>query len=323
MIRWGLAAALLCVACDADPGSTDAGSVDVGGPPEQGVFDDGADAEQPADAPVVADAGADGAHPDAGPAGCNGDPALCDRAYDQVAYPTTHNSMASRDEGFWAPNHRLGIAAQLEAGVRGFMLDTYDDDGVPSLCHGDCRFGRLPLVAELARFRAFLEAHPGEVVTLLLEAYLDIDRAAEAFAAAGLEPLLHAQPEGAPWPTLGEMVDSGRRLVVFSDARGGPPWHHHMWTWCGETHWHYESLEAMDCAPNRGRDDGEALFILNHFITNPVPFPAFAEDANANPFFESRALRCAEARGHVPNFVTVDFWSIGALFEVVDRLNAR
>ncbi len=257
--------------------------------------------------------------PDAGP--CNGHPTLCDRGYDEVAYPTSHNSMASADEGFLAPNHQLGLGPQLDAGVRGFMLDVYAQGDQLHLCHSDCRFGSLPLEESLSGFRVFLEAHPREVVTLILESYAEPDRVAAAFLAAGLEPFLHTQAQDTPWPTLGAMVASGRRLVVLSDEPGGPAWHHDVWAHCGETHWHFESLEAMDCAPNRGRSDPDALFILNHFVTNPIAWIEFAEEANANPFFEGRALRCAGERRHIPNFVAVDFWSEGALFAVVDRLN--
>lgn len=45
-----------------------------------------------------------------------------------------------------------------------------------------------------------------------------------AVRAAGLTDLLHtpdADPAG-PWPTLGEIIDSGRRLVVFAKKADGP-----------------------------------------------------------------------------------------------------
>ena len=40
-----------------------------------------------------------------------------------------------------------------------------------------------------------------------------------------------------------------------------------------------------------------------------------------NPFFLDRAQRCQQESGRLPNFVTVDFYSIGDVFEVVDALN--
>src|SRR5215207_1699725 len=69
------------------------------------------------------------------PAECNGSAALCDRRFDEVVYPTTHNAMSNEAEGWLAPNQYLGIAQQLEDGVRGLMLDTHLWEGDVLLCH--------------------------------------------------------------------------------------------------------------------------------------------------------------------------------------------
>ena len=61
---------------------------------------------------------------------CNGHPELCDRRLDQVAFATTHNSMAAADIPDWMfPNQERGIRGQLEDGVRGFLIDIHY--GVP------------------------------------------------------------------------------------------------------------------------------------------------------------------------------------------------
>jgi hypothetical protein len=57
---------------------------------------------------------------------CNGHPELCDRRFDQVAFAATHNSMSSGDIADWMfPNQEKGIRAQLEDGVRGFLVDVH------------------------------------------------------------------------------------------------------------------------------------------------------------------------------------------------------
>jgi hypothetical protein len=57
---------------------------------------------------------------------CNGHPELCDRRLDQVAFAATHNSMAAADVPDWMfPNQEKGIRAQLEDGVRGFLVDIH------------------------------------------------------------------------------------------------------------------------------------------------------------------------------------------------------
>ncbi|MGY4642321.1 hypothetical protein [Cellulomonas sp. URHB0016] len=63
--------------------------------------------------------------PGAGPE-CNGSVALCDRTYDQVAYPATHNSMSAADApGWYFAEQPTGIVGQLDAGIRVFLVDTW------------------------------------------------------------------------------------------------------------------------------------------------------------------------------------------------------
>ena len=42
---------------------------------------------------------------------------------------------------------------------------------------------------------------------------------------------------------------------------------------------------------------------------------------NYNPSFIERARECEEQGNALPNFVAVDFYDIGDVFEVVDSLN--
>ena len=57
---------------------------------------------------------------------CNGDAAICDRPIDQVAFPSTHNSMSAADqEGWLFAQQERGIRSQLEAGIRGLLIDTH------------------------------------------------------------------------------------------------------------------------------------------------------------------------------------------------------
>jgi hypothetical protein len=252
---------------------------------------------------------------------CNGAPELCDRRYDQVAYATTHNAMSNMEDGFTGPNQRYGVARQLEDGVRGLMLDTYNSAGVVSLCHSFCVLGERPLVDTLIDIREFLERRPYEIVTIIFESYVSAAATAATFTAAGLDPYLHAQPVADPWPTLREMIASGRRLVVFTDSGGGTyPWYHHVWSYAFETHYSFATPESLSCTPNRG-NPANRLFILNHFLTQVFGSPQLAEQINHNPLFIDRANACAAANGALPNFVTVDFHDIGDTFAVVDALN--
>ncbi len=257
------------------------------------------------------------------PTTCNGHTSLCSKRFDEVAYATAHNAMSSLEAGWLFANHRHGIAKQLGDGVRGLMLDAYHFEGTSYLCHGICEAGRTPLVDGLGEIATHLAEQRDAVVTIIFESYISADAMAAAFEASGLARYTHVQIAGEPWPTLGELIARDRRLVVFTDREGGVlDWYHDVWAFAFETHFSAESRDDLSCAPNRG-DTSNDLFILNHFLTNPVASERWAEQVNHNPFFDERARECDEAFDHVPNFVTVDFYSIGDVLEVVDALNAR
>jgi hypothetical protein len=57
---------------------------------------------------------------------CNGSARLCGLSLGAVAFATTHNSMASRADGFVPPNQDRTIEQQLQDGIRGFQIDVYE-----------------------------------------------------------------------------------------------------------------------------------------------------------------------------------------------------
>jgi hypothetical protein len=62
--------------------------------------------------------------------GCNGDPRLCARRLDQVAFAGTHNAMSAANRPGWMfAAQEDDLTAQLEGGVRAFLIDVHA--GVP------------------------------------------------------------------------------------------------------------------------------------------------------------------------------------------------
>lgn len=261
---------------------------------------------------------------------CNGAASLCDRPFDEVAYPTSHNAMSNFDEGWIAPNNTRPMTAQMEAGIRSLMLDTWYHGGDAVLCHGgelipeivDCAVtGMKPLDAGLGELKAFLDTHPYEVLSIIFESYISEADTAADFAASGLDAYVHTQTPGAPWPTLRELIAAGTRMVVFTDdSSASLPWHLYVWSHAWETHFSNVAPEDLSCDPNRG-STSNPLAILNHFLAAPFPSADLASQVNRNPFFIDRAQQCQAESGDLPNFVTVDFEDIGDLYPVVRRLN--
>ena len=53
-----------------------------------------------------------------GPDTCNGHVQLCDRRYNDVAFPAAHNAMSAADEpGWFIPEQPTGVIGALDAGV--------------------------------------------------------------------------------------------------------------------------------------------------------------------------------------------------------------
>jgi hypothetical protein len=255
---------------------------------------------------------------------CNGHEELCERDYDEVAYPMAHNAMSNAEAGWIAPNQNFGITRQLNDGIRGLMLDTYEEDGELLLCHSFCLAGSQPLVEGLNEITVFLEANPGEVVSIIFENYITHAQTAAAFDESGLIDFVYAHEVGEPWPTLGGIIAADTRLVVFQEKLPQEdefPWLMNIWDHAWETPFSFETPDDFTCDPNRG-DPANPLFLLNHFLTAPLGGdPNFAEMVNHNPLFIERARQCEEEGDALPNFVAVDFYDIGDLFDVVDALN--
>jgi hypothetical protein len=262
--------------------------------------------------------------------GCNGHPELCDRAYDDVSYVTTHNAFnyAFGPEQYFFPNQNTPISTQLENGVRAFMIDIHEYNGFDSshdgeifVCHSYCWLGGEPLENVLNTFFQFMIENPEEVITLILESYVSFDQIEPIFEDTGLIQYVHPQSSSAAWPTLQELIELNERLVVFTDRDGGAAdWYLDVWDFAVETNYSAKTADDFTCDYNRG-DPSNSLFILNHFITWIAGTRYGAHQVNYNPYLIDRAEQCQTETGKLPNFLTVDFNEIGDVFEAVDMLN--
>lgn len=257
---------------------------------------------------------------------CNGAAELCNKGYDEVAYLTTHNAYNSVADNFMLPNQNNGITQQLNDGVRAMMIDVYDTDGVPTVYHGYDFLGSLPLSSNLDEIKIFLDNNPNEIISIIFESYITSNALGDALNVAGLMPFLFEKDSITDWPTLQEMIDMDKRLVVFSESDNGNPtqlWYHYIWNHAVETDYANNAISDFSCEFNRG-DPANDLFILNHFITDAtlgVGLPLEAETVNANPYFINRVLQCQTEAGKFPNFIAVDFYEQGNSLSVVNAMN--
>jgi len=290
---------------------------DTAGDAESDAMTD-ADGDARSDASDVADV-TDAAD---APLACNGHVALCDRPFDEVVLAGTHNSMASDEDVFFAPNQTWSIERQLADGIRAMLIDTYRDEDGLALCHADCFLGRLDAVEELTIITDFLQDHPHEVMAFIFQDGISMDDSVTLLEASGLAALAITPPgPGEPWPTLAELIAADTRvLLTHESGASGPSWFPRAWDIFVDTPYSFASVDEFSCRQNRGPTDAP-LRLLNHWIGAPLPLPALAEEANARDTLQGRADACTEAWGRPPTILAVDFYEIGALFEVVDALN--
>jgi hypothetical protein len=160
-------------------------------------------------------------------------------------------------------------------------------------------------------------------VTLFIQDEVTPADTAAAFEQAGLLDVVHEQTQGEPWPTLGEMVRTGKRLVVLMENEGGGsayPWLLQGFDWVQDTPYTNPTLDSFSCARLRGRPDSP-LFLLNHWLDGVTSIVTDAQQANARDVLLPQVERCRKERGHIPNYVAVNWYSAGDLFGVVDTLN--
>ena len=314
---------------------------------------------------------------------CNGAVELCSKTLDQVVLPGTHNSMSNEEYGWILPNQHYAIPTQLEYGVRAFLIDTHygkpsagsgpsnvadwnnGTDGSPKgvagtyLCHQNCSWGASDLTAELGKVTDFLASHPREVLIFMVEDGIYPQDFATAVNDSALSDYIYTGPTDS-YPTLGEMIASNQRVVVFSENHTGNdsdyaevPWYHRGYNGpMQETPYNFRKDESnvdlttqqamaqltdsanlnSSCRPNRGGTTGQ-LFLMNHWVNgligsestgsnfNFTPDPAVAQVLNQPDVLVARAQACEARRGKLPNIVAVDDFGDGDLTDAVRQLN--
>ena len=186
---------------------------------------------------------------------CNGSASLCLKTYNDVAYLTTHNAFNSDEDGFLFPNQTYNITSQLNAGVRGLMIDVYDHFGTPTAYHSIFALGTIPFSDLLNDIKSFLDNNSNEIITIILECYITANDIEDEINQAGLSNYLYTHNSNTGWPTLQNMINNNNRLVIFTDvndASSSQLWYHYVWDYAVETHYSVSTINNFTCNFNRG-----------------------------------------------------------------------
>ena len=192
------------------------------------------------------------------------------------------------------------------------MIDTHyetlGDEQVDTvrLCHGDdnrgfspCTYGNVDSVGWLTNLHDKMEQNPNDVVTLLVENYVQADHLRSVFELSNLYEKVFIHELNTPWPTLQELIDQNTTLVVFWEQGGDAshPWIHDFLTHSWTTNFAEENTEDMNCDLLRG------------------------DEANNVDFLIDRAQECWQQHGKRPTFIAVDWWEDGDVVAAAKAIN--
>jgi hypothetical protein len=218
------------------------------------------------------------------------------------------------------PDSALRVADRVAGGIG---LGTLKGTPEPYLCHTLCELGAEPLERELRAIASFLDDHPDQVLIVIVEDYVPPATVERAFDDAGLTRYAATLPSHGPLPTLGELIASGRRLVVFAEEKGGvPSWYMPAFTFIQDTPLGALHPGQLSCARYRGAKDSQ-LLLVNHWIPPFPPSPTLNAQIGRARFLRSRIQRCSRELGTRGAIIAVDFYERTAVIAVTRQLNDR
>ncbi|RDY07810.1 PI-PLC X domain-containing protein, partial [Mucuna pruriens] len=257
--------------------------------------------------------------------------------FNKYAFLTTHNAFAIHGEPSHTGMPRVTITnqedtvtQQLNNGVRGLMLDTYDFDGDVWLCHsfkGHCHdFTAFePAVDTLKEIAAFLSANPKEIITLILEDFVKTPKGlTKVFTDAGLMkfwfPVSRMPKQGGDWPLVSDMVAKNQRLLVFTSVMSKEQSEGiaYQWNYIVENQYGNGGMKKGRC-PHRKEssplDDKSKSLVLRITCLD-----------NSEDLIDMLQTCHGAAGNRWANYVAVDYYKRsegGGSFKAVDTLNGK
>ena len=266
--------------------------------------------------------------PAAAPTTCNGFSQYCAIPYSNLTQIGAHDSPFVG--ALPTQNQHLSVADQLAKGVRFLQGQVQtESDGSLRMCHTSCAEENAGTLSDFfAAVREFLDAHPAELVTLLL---VNGDRAPaaafdDALGAADLKKHAFAGPSDGrtlaldAWPTVGDMLGAGQRCVVFLDAGADAkafPQLLDEFSYFFETPYDVTSTDDFGkCAIDRpaGASPDGRMYIVNHFLDAQLPLGGIripdemrAGTTNGPDSIQGQAGVCEGLYGRAPKGVLLDY----------------
>ncbi|KAL7936981.1 PLC-like phosphodiesterase [Trichoderma chlorosporum] len=283
---------------------------------------------------------------------CNNHVELCTRKFGNITQVGCHNSPFVRP-GNSGSNQELSVQTQLDDGVRFLQAQMQfpANSSVPHFCHTTCDLlDAGPITDWLSQVAAWVDAHPYDVVTILLENgnYSDPSIYVPYIEQTGILKYTFVPtvfPMGLEdWPTLENLIIHGNRVVMFLDYKANQtayPWLMDEFSQMWETP--FDPVDrTFPCTVQRPPDLSteaaqDRLYLMNHNLNAEfnvfsldllVPAVSLLNETNAAEGYGSVGLAANNCRadwGRAPNILNVDYYNYGSpagsVFEAAARLN--
>jgi len=275
---------------------------------------------------------------------CNGYSELCSKTLGNVTFVGAHDSYAV-SPGSVAANQDYNVTTQLNEGIRMLQIQAHNSSGVIHLCHTSCVILDAGTLSNyLSSVKTWLDGNPNEVVVILIvnSDNLPPSQYATVYQSVGLDSLSYspttATTDGSQWPTLGTLIDSGKRVLTFMDSNAdfaSVPYIIDEFSNIWETAYDVTD-QTFNCAVNRTGTAGNKMYLINHYLdtteslfglTFPVPDKSLLNVTNAVSGYGSlglQASQCGAEYSKYPTVILVDFYNYGggSVFQVAANLNS-
>jgi hypothetical protein len=275
---------------------------------------------------------------------CNGQAAYCDRIWSNITQVGSHDSAFVGQ--LPTQNQYISVTDQLNMGVRFLQGQTHKDlIGTLSMCHTSCFEEDAGSVQNyLSTIKSWLDGNSNEVVTLLLTNGDNVDPGTfdSLFKAAGLDTYAFV-PSGSPavlaigdWPTLGDLISSGKRLVFFLDYGADMSKYGYIldeFSYFWETQYDITDSKFSNCSVDRpAGGQGQAagrMYIMNHFLDLDIggidiPDSGAISQTNAAQGAGSIGANAAECFGMYqqnPKGILLDYINDGQAIQAEQQIN--
>jgi len=275
---------------------------------------------------------------------CNGHAELCERKYGNTTFVGAHDSFASSSNPFaLSRTQEVDVTAQLRLGVRLLQAQAHMNGKHVHFCHTACGlYDGGKVVNYFGKVKRFLDRHPNEVLTIIIANPENLSATVwqPIFESSGLEDMVYVPPQTPmareEWPTLGEMLDSGKRLVVFLDKGADEksvPYLLPQFTMMWEDEYD-PTNSSFPCKVDRTSgplSPSQQINLINHNLNidlmpigRGLRIPDRLNSPRTNSVYSitAHARHCAPlVNDQYPNFVLVDFVNVGSAVTAVARLN--